>query len=340
MYYDMRNPYFELNKNGIAIRVGNTPVIRIEIKGVEFYAKAEWFNYFEMLESGFVHGSIKMRAAYYMLRDYINRYGSVNRTVVEPTSGNTGIAIAALAKLYGFRFMPIVSYKVTEEVKNILNSLGYPPIEVDDNLCPRVSNTDTDQAIALARSYALSPATKDKYVWLNQYENEANPKAHEETTAREILNFGNGIEAVITGIGTGGSYVGLKRGLKRKGIEVIGVQPQRNHRIQGLRNLSESALVPKILEGEINAASDFPVVKDDDAFDMVRKIFLEYGILLGPSSGITAWYAYQLARKGKKVMAIFADTGQNYIGLYESIGLKVDGYDFKTMYSTKSLPLA
>lgn len=287
-----------------------------------------------------MHGSIKMRAAYYMVRDYINRYGYINRTVVEPTSGNTGIAMAALAKLYGFRFMPIVSYKVTEEVKNILNSLGSPPIEVDDNLCPRVSNTDTDQAIALAKSYALSPATRDKYVWLNQYENEANPKAHEETTAKEILSFGNGIEAVITGIGTGGSYVGLKRGLNGKGIEVIGVQPQRNHRIQGLRNLSESALVPKILEGEADRASEFPIVRDDDAFDMVRKIFTEYEILLGPSSGITAWYAYQLARKGRKVMAIFADTGQNYRGLYESIGLKADGYDFKTMYSTKGLPLA
>ena len=340
MYYDMQKPYFELNKNDITVRVGNTPVIRIEVNGVEFYAKAEWFNYFEILNSGFVHGSIKMRAAYYMVRDYINRYGSINRTVVEPTSGNTGIAMAALAKLYGFRFMPIISYKVTEEVKNILNSLGSPPIEVDDNLCPRVSNTDTDQAIALAKSYALSPATRDKYVWLNQYENEANPKAHEETTAKEILSFGYGIEAVITGIGTGGSYVGLKRGLNGKGIEVIGVQPQRNHRIQGLRNLSESALVPKILEGEADRASEFPIVKDDDAFDMVRKIFTEYGILLGPSSGITAWYAYQLARKGRKVMAIFADTGQNYRGLYESIGLEADGYDFKTMYSTKGLPLA
>ncbi|MGC8664677.1 MAG: pyridoxal-phosphate dependent enzyme [Nitrososphaeria archaeon] len=335
MYYNMIKPYFESRGNGITVRVGNTPVLRLEIDGVEFYAKAEWFNYFE-LSNGFKHGSVKMRAAYYMVKSHIDK-GLKSKTVVEPTSGNTGIALAALAKLYGFKFLPIVSFKVTQEVKEILSGIGFPALEVDDNMCPRVSNTDTDQAIALARSYALSPATKDRYLWLNQYENEDNPRAHEETTAKEIALFGN-IDAVVTGIGTGGSYVGLKKGLENAGIAVTGVQPQKNHRIQGLRNLSESALLPKILEKE--ATASFPVVKDDDAFTMIEKVFSKYDMLLGPSSGVTAWYAYQLAKKGKRVMAVFADTGQNYASVYREMKIADSKYDFIKLYDVNNLPIA
>ncbi len=332
-------PYFSAQANDIIINIGNTPTLKLEIDGIEFYAKAEWFNYFKF-NNKVRHGSIKMRAAYFMIESYIKNNVLDGKIIIEPTSGNTGIALAALAKLYNFKFLPIVSFKVTDEVKDLLKTLGFPPIEVDDNLCPRVSNTDTDQAIALAKSYATSPLTKNKYVWLNQYENESNPEAHEKTTAKEIAIFGNELNAVVTGIGTGGSYVGLKRGLSNSNISVIGVQPQRNHRIQGLRNLSESALVPKILESEVSSKNDFPIVKDEDAFKLIEKIFTKYDILLGPSSGVTAWYALQLAKQGKRVMAIFADTGQNYISLLESMGFDLRKYNFDKLYEKENLPLA
>lgn len=337
-------PYFELYRNGIRVRIGNTPVLRIEINGVEFYAKAEWFNSFE-LYNGLMHGSVKMRAAYFMVSSYMNRYGAdalMRKIVVEPTSGNTGIALAALAKLYGFRFQPFVSYKATEEVKGILKDIGFPAFEVDDSIYPSIGNTATDQAIAFVRSQFLGSAAGEKYLWLNQFENDSNPKAHEETTAKEIIRFAKNteIDAVVTGIGTGGSYVGLRKGLQGSGIAVIGVQPQRNHRIQGLRNLSESAFMPKILEGELSSLSYLPVVKEDDAFWIIEKMLSKYNVLVGLSSGVTAWHAYRMAKAGKKVVAIFADTGFNYKKMYESMGLISAGYDFKKLYDLNNLPVA
>ncbi len=332
---------FLFEKNGIKIRVGNTPVLRIEINGVEFFAKAEWFNCFE-LPDGFIHGSVKMRAACFMLNDYISRHGMkplLEKVVVEPSSGNTGIALAAFAKLYGFRFMPVVSHKATEEVKETLTRIGFPPFEVDDRLYPISSATATDQAIAFVGEVLMRSEYRNEYIWLNQFENEANPKAHEKTTSEEIAAFGK-VSAVVTGIGTGGTYVGLKRGLAKHKISVIGVQPHENSRIQGLRNLIGSAFIPKILEREAINARDLPTVKEEEALEMIEKILAKYDLLVGLSSGVTAYHAYQLAKNGKKVIAIFADTGQNYKNMYEELGLISPKFNFRKLYETDNLPVA
>ncbi|MGC8661846.1 MAG: pyridoxal-phosphate dependent enzyme [Nitrososphaeria archaeon] len=326
-----------LDGDGINAYVGGSPVFMMEINGTPFYAKAEWLNYFSLKDANLKHGSVKMRSAFFMVKGAMESGSLKTKTVIEPTSGNMGIAISALSKIFDFKFIPIISYKVTEEVKNILKLLGSEPIEVDDNLCPRVSNTDTDQAIAIAKSYAQSPATRAKYLWLNQYENNFNPIAHANSTASEILAQVKGLDAVLTGIGTGGTYVGLKTSLESHGIKVIGVQPQPNHRIQGLRNLSESSLMPAILERSGAKPGDFKEVKDSDAFKCIRDIYEKYNLLLGPSSGVTCHAAMELAKKGDKVLAILADTGQNYVSMYHEMGIIDSVPDFEFMYDKSKL---
>lgn len=326
-----------LDGDGINACIGGTPVFKMEIDGVSFYAKAEWFNHFSLKNTHLKHGSVKMRSAFFMVKGAMENGSLKTKTVIEPTSGNMGIAISALSRIFGFRFVPIISYKVTDEVKNTLKLLGSEPIEVDDNLCPRVSNTDTDQAIAIAKSYAQSPATRDKYLWLNQYENKFNPIAHANSTASEILVQVKGLDAVLTGIGTGGTYVGLKTILENHGIKVVGIQPQPNHKIQGLRNLSESSLMPAILERNGAKPGDFREVKDSDAFKCVRDVYKKYNLLLGPSSGVTCHAAIELAKKGESVMAILADTGQNYINIYREMGIIDSVPDFEFMYDMTKL---
>jgi cysteine synthase B len=325
--------------DGIEIIIGDTPILELELFGTSFYAKAEWFNHFTLKNTNFKHGSVKMRSSFFMVNDAMENGELKAKTIIEPTSGNTGIAISALSRIYGFKFLPIISYKVTEEVKQILKLLGSDPIEVDDNLCPRVSNTDTDQAIAIAKSYALSPAMRNKYLWLNQYENQFNPKAHAVSTAAEIIVQTKRIDSVLTGIGTGGTYVGLKTALEGHGIKVIGIQPQPNHKIQGLRNLNESSLMPAILERIGAKPDDFIQVKDDDAFRCVKAVYEKYNLILGPSSGVTCYLAIELARKGKKPLAILADTGQNYVNMYQKMGIISSEPDFSLMYDKSKLTI-
>ncbi|MGC8558229.1 MAG: pyridoxal-phosphate dependent enzyme, partial [Nitrososphaeria archaeon] len=179
----------------------------------------------------------------------------------------------------------------------------------------------------------------DKYLWLNQYENQFNPKAHAESTAAEIIAQTKMIDSVLTGIGTGGTYVGLKTALEGHGIKVIGIQPQPNHKIQGLRNLNESSLMPAILERIGAKADDFIQVKDDDAFRCVKAIYEKYNLLLGPSSGVTCHLAIERAKKGKKPLAILADTGQNYVNMYQKMNIISSEPDFSLMYDKNKLAI-
>ncbi|MEM4058347.1 MAG: pyridoxal-phosphate dependent enzyme [Thermoplasmata archaeon] len=320
---------YYLRNNGIEINIGGTPVCFIEDLNIS--VKLEWFNYFHVETKNIVHGSIKMRPALNMIMDALIKR-NLNDTLIEPTSGNTGIAIGAIAKALDLNFQPVISYKVTDEVKTLFKAMGIEPIEVDDDLCPRVSNTDTDQAIAVAKSMAYSPRSKDLYTWLNQYENSNNPSAHKETAA-EILALDDRPEYVVVGVGTGGTYVGLKNSLEDKGIKVIGVQPEDKHHLQGLRNLAESPLMPKILENAKVSKTEFPIVSDKEAFSIIKEIYDKKNVLVGASSGATIHYANKLAEKHKKVLAIVADTGYNYQTLYRDLGILKEKVDFSRYYS-------
>ena len=336
MLYDQGNPLVELRNENISIAIGNTPVLRLEINGVSFLAKAEWFNMFTV--DGTVHGSVKMRAAYYMVESYIKEHGSIKKIVVEPTSGNTGIAMAALSKIYGFRFVPVISSKATQEVKDILKKLGITPLVVDEYMCPVSSGTYTDQAIEYVKRMMKNRDFAEKHIWLNQFDNDANPRAHQETTSREIMSL-PGVDTVVTGIGTGGSFAGLRRGLNRSGIRLVGVQPRKGQSIQGLRNVSDSFFIPQIIVREVLNSRMIYEVDLRNAIWIIEKIFDKYGILPGLSSGATAYCAYEMAKSGKRPLAIFADTGQNYTYFYETLGISLKDFSFRKLYDPGFLPL-
>jgi len=336
MLYDQGSPLVELRRGNVSIAIGNTPVLRLEINGVSFLAKAEWFNMFAV--DGTIHGSVKMRAAYYMVESYVKEHGGVEKIVVEPTSGNTGIAIAALSKVYGFRFVPVISSKATHEVKDVLKKLGIVPLVVDERMSPVSSGTYTDQAIEYVKRMMKNRDFAEKHVWLNQFDNDANPRAHQETTSKEIMSL-PGVDTVVTGIGTGGSFAGLRRGLNRSGIRLVGVQPRKGQSIQGLRNVSDSFFIPPIIIREVLNGGMIQEVDVRNVLWIIEKIFDKYGILPGLSSGATAYCAYEMAKNGKHPLAIFADTGQNYTGFYAGLGLIPKSYGFRKMYDPGLLPL-
>src|SRR5690348_4058103 len=161
--------------------------------------------------------------------------------IIEPTSGNTGIALAGIAKLLGYKVEIVIPEKASEETKKIISMLGAKLYETSDDLCPKVGS-GTDQSIALATS--IASARPDKYYSPNQYANEANFMGHYKGTGPEIWEQTQGkITHFFTGVGTGGTITGIGAYLKEKnpGITIIAVQPQQNHLIQGLRNFEESS---------------------------------------------------------------------------------------------------
>ncbi len=293
------------------LKIGNTPIVRLEnidTNNLELYAKIEWLNPF---------GSIKDRAAYWMIKiaedkGILNK----NKTVIEPTSGNMGIALACISMSLGYKFTAVVPQAVSEETKNLIRLLGAELLETSDDLCPRVGK-GTDQCIALAKGIVNS--FPNEYFMPNQYENEANFLAHYNGTGPEIFNQMNGnIDYFITGIGTGGTVTGVGAYLKeRKDVKIIAAQPQPNHHIQGLRNLQESDK-PAILSKRFHVIDDILTISDEEAFRAVRLIAEKEKLLVGPSSGAVLAAALKLEEKGLKGKAvlIFADDALKYSSVY------------------------
>jgi len=244
-------------------KVGNTPLVRLPNRGnVQFYAKLEWYNPF---------GSLKDRPALWMIRD-AERRGVLNREktiFIEPTSGNTGIALAGIASALNYGVELIVPSRVSEGTKNVMKELGAKVLDTEDDLCPRVG-PGTDQCIALADSIIKS--NKETYLMLDQYKNEANFRAHYESTGVEILSqLQDKITHFIAGVGTGGTLTGTSQRLKEKhpDVKVYGVQPQKNHHVQGLRNLTES-MMPELLERRANLIDEWVEVDDQSVFESVN----------------------------------------------------------------------
>src|SRR5918994_3984689 len=219
-------------------RICNTPLYELtsySTENIKFYAKLEWYNPF---------GSVKDRAAYWMIKDAEKKGLLVKNKsiIIEPTSGNTGIALTGIASSLGYKVEIVIPEKVSEETKTILRQLGAILHETSDDLCPRVG-AGTDQSIALAK--AISKPRPDIYYMPNQYENDANYLAHYESTGPEIWEQTSGnITHFFSGCGTGGTITGTATFLKEKDqkIKVFEVQAQRNHLLQGLRNFEESSM--------------------------------------------------------------------------------------------------
>ena len=282
-----------LNRNNL--KVGNTPLIRLknlEKGNLKLYAKLEYYNPF---------GSVKDRAVYKMIMK-AEEEGKLKEgiSIIEPTSGNTGIAMACIAKALWYDFTAVVPQAISEETKELIRYVGAELIETPDDLCPRVGK-GTDQCIVLARS--IVKKYPDKYFMPNQYENEANFLAHYEGTGPEIWNDTKGeVTHFISGIGTGGTITGAGLYLKeRSKVKVIAVQPQRNHHIQGLRNLEESG-IPDVLMRRIDVIDEWITVSDEEAFEAVKLAYEKEKLLIGPSSGAVLAAAMKIKDEGCAVI--------------------------------------
>jgi cysteine synthase B len=273
------------------------------------YLKLEWFNPF---------GSIKDRTAYYLLKGMEERGELENRNLVEPSSGNTGIALAALAALLGKRLVVTIPDGVPEEKKTILRMLGAEVWATPDDLCP--INHPKDGAIALARSFIEGAATRDQYSMPNQYENPDNVKAHYETTGPEIWQQTEGrVRYFFAGYGTCGTITGTARYLKEQDpeIRVIAIEPQRNHKLPGLKNLQESK-PPGILDRSL--IDEVIRVNDEPAYAMTKRLFREEGLIVGPSTGAIVHAAIEFGKNHPGLaVAISPDGGFKYASYFQDI---------------------
>ncbi|WP_420545044.1 cysteine synthase family protein [Nitrosopumilus sp.] len=295
-------------------RVGNTPLVKLNSLSSDNH------KYFAKLEGHNPFGSVKDRAAYWMIKDGEEK-GILKKgksIIIEPTSGNTGIALTGIANLLGYKVEIVIPEKASDETKDIIRHLGAKVFETSDDLCPKVG-AGTDQSIALATSIASS--RPDTYYSPNQYANEANFKGHYVGTGPEIWKQTEGkVTHFFTGVGTGGTITGIGTFLKEKNpdIKIIGCQPQQNHLIQGWRNFEESAKPDLFLKRE-NVVDDWVSATNDEAFSVVTEVFNKDGLLISPSSA--AVYAcmkkYSIPDSDDAcVVGIFADDGRKFKSVY------------------------
>lgn len=285
--------------------VGNTPLVRISrlrdgvAKGVEIYVKLECYN---------PGGSVKDRAALRMIED-AEKAGrlTADKLLLDSTSGNTGISYAWICAVKGFKLELVVPENVSEERKRILNAFDAKVIYSDPL-------EGSDGAIRLAwKLYVDDP---EKYCKLDQYNNPSNTHAHYDTTGPEIIEqTGGAITHFVATIGTGGTVMGTGRRLKsfRNDIQVIAVEPDAAfHGLEGLKHM-ESSIVPGIYhEGELDRKV---TAKTEDAYDMVKRLAREEGLLMGQSSGAAMCGALEVARELDEgvVVVILPDGGDKYL---------------------------
>ena len=265
--------------------------------GFELFAKLEWMNPF---------GSVKDRAAWAMLRE-LEEKGEVNkdRGIVEPTSGNTGISLASMARARGYRMRAVVPNKVPLEKKVLLKIAGAELDVVNDALCPAPGLGEG--SINLARTYAK--AQPKKYTMPNQYENEQNVLAHFRTTGPEIWRQTEGkITHLFVSLGTCGTVSGASRFLKSKNpeIKVIAIQPTEGHDVPGIRNISQLG-ISKLFDSSL--VDDVLEVEFELAYTRALELCQTEGLLAGPCAGLVYEGARDIIlrdKKGHGVM-IFAD---------------------------------
>jgi len=285
--------------------IGNTPLVEItnlwnSVKtGVRIMAKLEGSN---------PGGSVKDRPAYYMLKEAVASGKLVpGKTILEPTSGNTGIGMAMVAAAMGFKIKLTMPACVSAERRNILQALG-----AELELTPGSDRTDG----AIRRAYHIIEQEGDGYFMPNQFDNPQNYLAHYHTTGPEILQQTNGeVNVFVAGMGTTGTLMGCSMFFKEKkpSVKIIGIEPTLNHRIQGLKNMQE-AIVPKIYDpGRLDRIVS---CTDEDAFDTTRDLSVREGLFCGMSSGAAMWGAIQIAKelsRGSTVVVIFPDRGDRYL---------------------------
>ncbi len=295
-----------MENHSLESQIGNTPLIRLRNitkdlpANIEIYAKAEFMN---------PGGSVKDRAALAMILAG-EKSGELtrNKTILDATSGNTGIAYAMIGAARGYKVTLTLPKNASRERKRILKLYGASIIETDP-----MNGTDGAQLKAkeLAREFP------DKYFYPDQYNNENNWKAHFDTTAPEIWQQTNGrVTHFLAGLGTTGTFIGTSRGLKEFDlkIQMISMQPATPlHGLEGMKHL-ETAIVPGIYDALV--ADENVTVETEDAQAMTRRLASEEGILVGVSAGANVFAALRLARTLKTksvIVTILCDGGGKYL---------------------------
>ena len=284
--------------------IGNTPLLRLKrfeagLQNVELYGKAEWFN---------PGGSVKDRPAANMVKEGL-RSGALRpgKTLLDATSGNTGIAYAMIAATSGFPVRLCVPSNVTIERKRLLHAYGADLIFTDPM-------DGSDGAIREARKQVA--ANPDLYFYPDQYNNDANWGAHYQTTGPEILAQTDGrITHFVAGLGTSGTFMGTGRRLREANpnIKLISFQPDSPlHGLEGLKHM-ETAIVPGIYDPSL--ADEDMRVSTEDAYTMVRRLAREEGLLVGISGGAALAAALTVARdlRNAVIVTIFPDSADKYM---------------------------
>src|SRR3990172_3735473 len=298
---------------GIIQCIGNTPLASIDglnpNPNVRLFAKLEGNN---------PGGSVKDRIALYMI-EAAEREGKLTRdkVILEATSGNTGIGLAMVAAAKKYRVKLTMPACVSMERRKVLEAFGAELL-----LSP--SEEGTDGAIRLA--HRIYSEDSGMYFMPNQFDNQANVLAHYETTGKEIIEqTGGKITHFVAGMGTTGTLMGVGKRLKEfnKDIKIIGVEPVLNHRIQGLKNMSES-IVPKIFDPSL--LDERHVINDEEAFDITRMLAVKEGIFVGMSSGAAMYVGLRKSSELREgvIVVILPDRGDRYLStsLFVSICAK------------------
>lgn len=294
--------------NKIYETIGNTPILRLEniVEGdmAEVLVKLEYFN---------PGGSIKDRIALSMIED-AERRGILKPkgTIIEPTSGNTGIGIAMIGAAKGYRVIIVMPETMSIERRKLIKAYG-----------AEIILTEGSKGMRGAIEMAEKLAQENGYFMPLQFENYANPLAHEKATAFEILKQTEGkLDVLVCGVGTGGTITGVGKVLKREipDIKVIAVEPKDSavlsgknpgpHKIQGIG----AGFVPKILD--LGIIDEIITVSNEDAIETARRVGKNEGVLVGISSGAAIYGAIKKATeigRGKRVLAIAPDTGERYL---------------------------
>jgi cysteine synthase B len=280
--------------------IGHTPLVAVPrmspSPAVRIYAKLEFMN---------PTGSVKDRIARALVEDLEAR-GALgpDSIILEPTSGNTGIALAMIARRKGYRIALVMPDNVTPERRQVAALFGAEIIDSPGHL-------GSNGAIALAKDLA---ARDPRFVMPYQYGNPANPRAHEKTTGPEILADCPEVDVVVAGLGTGGTLMGVARFFRREkpGVRIVAAEPLPGEAVQGLRSLDEG-FVPEILEPDLLDAK--LLVSNRDAIAAVRDLIALEGIFAGPSSGAVLVASARVAREMEAgtIVAILPDGGWKYL---------------------------
>lgn len=292
--------------NDVTELIGNTPIVKINSfsKDATILAKCEFLN---------PSHSVKDRAAFFMLKDAMDK-GLINEktTIIEPTSGNTGVALAMLAAHYNLKMILTMPSSMSIERQKLLSAFGAKIVLTDPKFGMKGA---VDEANKLASEISNS------FIPM-QFENLSNREAHKKTTAMEILRDTDGkIDFFVASFGTGGTLSGTAEILKQniQNLKVIGVEPEDSplltkgyagsHKIQGIG----ANFIPKNLNQDV--VDEFVGVSDKDAFDTAKMLATKDGLLVGISSGANVFVSSQIAKenKGKTIITMLNDTGERYL---------------------------